>query len=90
MAGRSQSLLKVKRFSDAEALVIGHEAGKGRLADVVGALACKLKNGITCVHCALRLCGCACVCMRVSRVLTLTESIRIRIRIIRIRRPSQV
>lgn len=35
---RSSSLLKVKTFSDAEAVVVGHEMGKGRLAGLVGAL----------------------------------------------------
>lgn len=35
---RSKSLLKLKRFSDAEAIVVDHEPGKGRLAGTVGAL----------------------------------------------------
>jgi DNA ligase-1 len=35
---RSFALLKVKKFEDAEATVIGHEAGKGRLTGLVGAL----------------------------------------------------
>jgi DNA ligase-1 len=49
-AGRSSSLLKIKRFVDAEARMTGHTAGKGRLATVgVGALQCQLKGGITCV-----------------------------------------
>jgi DNA ligase-1 len=59
-AGRSSSLLKIKRFVDAEARVMGHTAGKGRLAAVgVGALQRQLKGGITCVRAAL----CACVCL---------------------------
>lgn len=36
--GRSWSLLKVKTFHDAEALVVGHETGKGRHGDRMGAL----------------------------------------------------
>ena len=35
---RSWSLLKVKRFDDSEAIVIDHEAGKGRNEGVCGAL----------------------------------------------------
>mmetsp|Transcript_5439 Transcript_5439/g.6928 ORF Transcript_5439/g.6928 Transcript_5439/m.6928 type:complete len:111 (+) Transcript_5439:12-344(+) len=43
--GRSSSLLKVKTFQDEEAVVIGHEAGKGRNASVVGALKCRNRGG---------------------------------------------
>lgn len=43
--GRSESLLKVKSFFDAEARVIGHEAGKGRHAGRLGALRVVLKDG---------------------------------------------
>ena len=39
---RSGSLLKVKQFDDAEATVIGHEQGTGRLKDVLGAI--RVKN----------------------------------------------
>lgn len=38
-------MLKVKRFDDAEATVIDHEKGKGRLFDVCGALVMQEKNG---------------------------------------------
>jgi DNA ligase-1 len=44
--GRSSTLLKVKSFIDAEATVIGHEAGKGKHKGRLGALAVKLENGI--------------------------------------------
>jgi DNA ligase-1 len=43
--GRSSTLLKVKTFHDAEAVVVGHEAGKGRHKGRLGALAVKLPNG---------------------------------------------
>jgi DNA ligase-1 len=43
--GRSESLLKVKSFFDAEARVIGHEAGKGRHEGRLGALRVVLKDG---------------------------------------------
>lgn len=39
--GRSSSLLKVKTFHDEEAVVIGHELGKGRNSAVTGALRCR-------------------------------------------------
>ncbi|MDB5313279.1 MAG: ligase [Gemmataceae bacterium] len=44
-AGRSSTLLKVKSFRDDEAVVIGHEPGKGRHAGRLGALTAKLTNG---------------------------------------------
>ena len=44
-AGRSSTLLKVKRFHDAEARVIGHLPGAGRHAGRLGALAVELPNG---------------------------------------------
>jgi ATP-dependent DNA ligase len=50
-SGRAASLLKLKRASDAEALVIGHNPGKDGLA--TGSLQCELKNGITCAPCYL-------------------------------------
>lgn len=37
-SGRGDDLLKLKPFEDAEATVVGHEAGKGRLRGQVGAL----------------------------------------------------
>lgn len=45
-AGRSSSLLKVKTFQDEEAVVVGHEAGKGRNSEVTGALRCRNRAGI--------------------------------------------
>jgi len=41
---RSSTLLKVKKFHDAEAKVVGHEKGTGRLSGVMGALICE-RNG---------------------------------------------
>ncbi len=40
--GRSDDLLKLKRFSDAEATVIGYRPGKGKFAGMTGSL--KLRN----------------------------------------------
>ncbi|KAK0207120.1 DNA ligase/mRNA capping enzyme [Desarmillaria ectypa] len=44
---RSSTLLKIKTFYDAEAVVTGHAPGKGRNAGVVGALKCKMASGKT-------------------------------------------
>nr|WP_044240733.1 DNA ligase [Chondromyces apiculatus] len=44
-AGRSSTLLKVKSFFDAEALVIEHQAGAGRHAGRMGALLVELPDG---------------------------------------------
>jgi DNA ligase-1 len=44
--GRSDDLLKVKLRNDAEAQVIAHNKGKGRLADVMGSITVKMPNGI--------------------------------------------
>ena len=44
-AGRSATLLKVKSFHDAEAVVVGHEPGKGRHKGRLGALAVTLPDG---------------------------------------------
>jgi DNA ligase-1 len=44
-AGRSDDLLKVKTFEDAEAVVVEHLAGKGRLQGMMGALRVELPNG---------------------------------------------
>lgn len=44
-AGRSDDLLKVKTFEDAEAVVIGHIPGKGRLQNMMGALQVELPSG---------------------------------------------
>lgn len=44
-AGRSDDLLKVKMFADAEAVVVEHLAGKGRLQGMMGALRVELPSG---------------------------------------------
>ncbi len=44
--GRSTTLLKVKTFHDAEAKVIGHDAGKGKHKGRLGALICQLPDGV--------------------------------------------
>jgi DNA ligase-1 len=43
--GRSSTLLKVKKFSDAEATVISHTPGKGRHKGRCGALVVRMPNG---------------------------------------------
>jgi DNA ligase-1 len=45
-AGRSYDLLKVKRFQDAEAVVLQHLPGAGRHAGRMGALLVELPNGV--------------------------------------------
>lgn len=45
-SGRSDLLLKLKPQVDAEAVVVGHEPGKGRLADQLGALEVRTPEGI--------------------------------------------
>lgn len=45
VAGRSATLLKVKTFRDAEAVVIGQQAGAGRHKGRMGALLVRLANG---------------------------------------------
>ena len=45
VAGRSSTLLKVKRFHDAEARVIGHEPGTGKHKGRLGALLVQMANG---------------------------------------------
>jgi len=45
VAGRSATLLKVKTFHDAEALVVGHQAGAGRHQGRLGALLVRLADG---------------------------------------------
>jgi DNA ligase-1 len=45
VAGRSVTLLKVKTFHDAEALVVGHQAGAGRHKGRLGALLVRLSDG---------------------------------------------
>jgi len=44
-AGRSSTLLKVKNFRDAEAVVIGHQAGAGKHKGRLGALLVRLPDG---------------------------------------------
>jgi DNA ligase-1 len=46
-ACRSHSLLKVKPFKDAEAIVVGHEPGKGRHKGRLGGLVVRMPNGNT-------------------------------------------
>ncbi|SPE56849.1 DNA ligase [Verrucomicrobia bacterium] len=45
VAGRSSTLLKVKSFHDAEALVVGHQAGAGRHHGRLGALLVRFADG---------------------------------------------
>ena len=45
VAGRSATLLKVKTFRDAEAVVIGHQPGAGRHKGRMGALLVRLASG---------------------------------------------
>src|SRR5690606_32411934 len=45
IAGRSDTLLKVKSFLDSEARVIGHQAGTGKHKGRLGALLVELPNG---------------------------------------------
>lgn len=44
-AGRSDDLLKLKRHEDAEAVVIAHLPGKGRLTGMMGAILVEMPNG---------------------------------------------
>ncbi|MCW8109190.1 DNA ligase [Alteromonas ponticola] len=44
--GRSDSLLKAKRFEDDEAKVVAHVAGKGKLTGMMGALVVQTKDGM--------------------------------------------
>lgn len=45
LTGRSEMLLKLKPLFDAEAVVVGHVAGKGRLRGVMGALRVRSVDG---------------------------------------------
>jgi DNA ligase-1 len=47
VAGRSSTLLKVKPFKDAEAVIIGHKPGQGRHKGVLGGLEVRLPDGKT-------------------------------------------
>ena len=42
---RSKTLLKAKKFCDCEAIVRGHQGGKGKNTDKMGALICELASG---------------------------------------------
>ena len=42
---RSYALLKVNRFEDAEATIVGHQKGTGRCSGMLGALLVKEKDG---------------------------------------------
>ena len=42
---RSNALLKVKKFEDAEATIIGHEPGTGRLTGLLGAIRVREDSG---------------------------------------------
>lgn len=44
-AGRSSDLLKLKRFEDAEATVVGHLPGKGKFDGMLGALMLEMPDG---------------------------------------------
>jgi DNA ligase-1 len=44
-AGRSTVLLKLKLVADADAVVVGHEPGQGRLAGRLGALQLRTPEG---------------------------------------------
>jgi DNA ligase-1 len=44
-AGRSFTLLKIKTFRDAEAVVLSHQPGKGKFKGVLGALEVRLPDG---------------------------------------------
>ncbi|GAA5828834.1 hypothetical protein JCM3766R1_003835 [Sporobolomyces carnicolor] len=44
---RSKTLLKVKTFYDAEAKVVGYEAGKGKYTGMTGSLICEMEDGKT-------------------------------------------
>jgi len=46
VAGRIEVLLKLKPLHDAEAIVIGHVPGKGRLQGMMGALRVRMPNGV--------------------------------------------
>lgn len=45
-AGRSTDLLKMKRFQDAEAVVVGYRVGKGKYKGMMGSLLVELESGI--------------------------------------------
>jgi DNA ligase-1 len=44
---RSSKALKIKTYHDMECTVIGYTKGKGKFTDLIGAIKCKLDNGMT-------------------------------------------
>ena len=46
VTGRSDVLLKLKPWRDAEATVIGHQPGRGRYAGMLGALRVRTADGV--------------------------------------------
>ncbi len=46
-SGRSDDLLKLKPFEDAEAIVIGYKPGKGKNTGLIGAIKVRMDNGKT-------------------------------------------
>ena len=44
-SGRSGDLLKLKRFDDAEAVVLGYKPGKGKYQGMVGSLKVRSRDG---------------------------------------------
>lgn len=46
-AGRSMNLLKLKKFDDAEGVVIAHNPGQGRLEGLMGSVTVRTAQGIT-------------------------------------------
>ena len=47
VGGRSEVLLKLKPLQDAEAIVVGHVAGRGKYAGMLGALRVRTQEGIS-------------------------------------------
>ena len=45
--GRSADLLKLKRFDDAEGIVIAHNPGRGRLAGLMGSVTVRTEQGVS-------------------------------------------
>ena len=44
-SGRSDDLLKVKPFEDAEAIVVGYKPGKGKITGLMGSIKVRMDNG---------------------------------------------
>jgi len=45
-SGRNKSLMKLKKYADAEAIVIKHITGKGKYKTMLGSILVKTKSGI--------------------------------------------